>query len=160
MGKNILLAIGTTALALSMSVPAVPAENRVVKCKTGAARKANAPAGPALVANIPRSMSPIDLNAVQFIDRDLTKRVVVEGLFARRTPTDTVEITARLVNCTNAPLQVMARSSFMDEAQAPTEATSAWSKLFIPAHGTGTYRETSISRDSVHYYLIELSAAR
>lgn len=136
------------------------AENAVVKCKTAKATRAAPVAGPALVANVPASMTPIDLNAVQFTDKPLTKQVIVEGLFARRTETDTVEVTARLVNCTDQPLQVQARSSFMDETQAPAEPTSAWSQVFLPPKGTGTYREKSMSRDEVKYYLIELAPAR
>lgn len=135
------------------------AENQVVKCKTAKARKSAPYAGPALVANVPRSMTPIDLNAVQFTDKALARQVVVEGLFARRTETDTVEVTARFINCTGEPLQVQARSSFMDETQNPTEPTSVWSRVAIPAYGTGVYRERSMGRDEVKYYLVELTAA-
>lgn len=144
---------------VAVTADAAAAENRVVTCKTRKASKAGAYAGPALVANVPKSMTPIDLNAVQFTDKALTKQVIVEGLFARRTETDTVEVTARLVNCTDAPLHVQARSSFMDEAQAPTEPTSMWSRVIIPPRGTGVYRERSMSRDEVKYYLIELADA-
>ena len=147
------------ALAGSLLATNAAAENNVVKCKTWQARRAAPVAGPALVANVPKSMTPIDLNAVQFTDKPLTRQVLVEGLFARRTETDTVEVTARLVNCTNEPLQVQARSSFMDETQNPTEPTSVWSRVSIPAYGTGVYRERSMGRDEVQYYLVELTAA-
>ena len=36
------------------------------------ARRAAPVAGPALVANVPKSMTPIDLNAVQFTDKPCT----------------------------------------------------------------------------------------
>jgi hypothetical protein len=146
------------ATTITLAVPAA-AENKVVACKTGRAARAPSVAGPALVANIPRAMTPIALNAVQFTDRALTRTVLVEGLFARRTETDTVEVTARLVNCTGAPVQALARSSFMDEAQAPTEPTSGWRRIFLPPYGTGVYREKSVGREAVHYYLIELSGS-
>ena len=158
MSRALLLAVALLG-GSAFAADAVAAENQVVKCKTRKARKSAPYAGPALVANVPKSMTPIDLNAVQFTDKTLTREVVVEGLFARRTETDTVEVTARLVNCTGEPLQVQARSSFMDEAQAPAEPTSMWTKVFIPAHGTGVYRERSMSRDQVKYYLIELADA-
>lgn len=138
---------------------AAAAENQVVKCKTAKARKSAPYAGPALVANVPRSMTPIDLNAVQFTDKALARQVLVEGLFARRTETDTVEVTARFINCTSQPVEVQARSSFMDQTQVPTEPTSVWSRVFIPAYGTGVYRERSMGRDEVQYYLVELTAA-
>ena len=148
------------ALTGSLLAANAAAENNVVKCKTWQARRAAPVAGPALVANVPKSMTPIDLNAVQFTDKPLTRQVLVEGLFARRTETDTVEVTARFVNCTDKPLQVQARSSFMDLTQAPTEPVSAWTQVFIPPKGTGTYRERSMSRDDVQYYLIELAPGR
>lgn len=149
------------ALLLPLSIaPAMGSENQILKCKTWQARRAPPVAGPALVANVPRSMTPIDLNAVQFTDKPLTRQVLVEGLFARRTDTDTVEVTARLVNCTDKALQVQARSSFMDVTQAPTEPTSTWTQVFIPPRGTGTYRERSMGREDVKYYLIELAPGR
>jgi hypothetical protein len=153
-------ALMVAALTGSLLAANAAAENNVVKCKTWQARRAAPVAGPALVANVPKSMTPIDLNAVQFTDKPLTRQVLVEGLFARRTETDTVEVTARFVNCTDKPLQVQARSSFMDLAQAPTEPVSAWTQVFIPPKGTGTYRERSMSRDEVQYYLIELAPGR
>ena len=153
-------ALMLAALAGSLLATTAAAENNVVKCKTWQARRAAPVAGPALVANVPKSMTPIDLNAVQFTDKPLTRQVLVEGLFARRTETDTVEVTARFVNCTDKPLQVQARSSFMDVSQAPTEPVSAWTRVFIPPKGTGTYRERSMGRDEVQYYLIELAPGR
>lgn len=157
MNKWLLAIAGGAAVAAVAVLPAAAAENQVLQCKTKRARKAPHYAGPALVANIPRAMTQIDLNAVQFIDRRLTRDVLVEALFARRTATDTLEVTARLVNCTDVPIQIDARSSFLDAAQAPSEPTSAWSRVFLPPRATGIYRETSISRDDVQYYLIELS---
>lgn len=144
-----------TAAGESQSLAA--RENQVVKCKTSQARKAPAYAGAALVANVPRSMTSIDLNAVQFTDKGLTRQVVVEGLFARRTETDTVEISARFVNCTGKALTIRARSNFMDEVQYPVEPSSAWQRVIIQPYATGVYRERSMKRDEVKYYLIEIA---
>ena len=52
--------------------------------------------------------------------------LLVEGLFAMRTPTDTVQVVARMVNCTGETVSIEARSSFMNNAQIPTEPDSAW----------------------------------
>ena len=131
-------------------------ENRVLSCKTGAARAAPAGNGPALLANVARSMTPIELNAVQMTDKALIRAMVVEGLWAQRTDTDTLMVTARLVNCTGKPLVVQARSSFMDTNQAPTEPASMWRTVFLPPRATGTYQERSIATGKVAMYLIEL----
>lgn len=143
--------------ALADSPPATARENQVVKCKTSKARKAPEYAGAALVANVPRSMTSIDLNAVQFTDKALTREMVVEGLFARRTETDTVEVSARFVNCTGRQLIIRARSNFMDEVQYPVEPSSAWQRVIIQPYATGVYRERSMKRDEVKYYLIEIA---
>lgn len=131
-------------------------ENRVVKCKTSAARAAPGMGGAALVANVPRSMTPIDLNAVLMTDKKLTRSVVVEGLWAQRTEADTLLVTARFVNCTNKPLVIQARSNFMDANQIPTEMASAWKTIFLPPRATGSYQERSIGTTKVAAYLVEL----
>ena len=153
-------ALMATGLAASLALPASEGnarENRVVKCNTGKARKAGYYDGAALVANVPRSMTPIDLNAVQFTDEGLTRKMVVEGLFARRTETDTVEVSARFVNCTKRQITIRARSSFMDDVQYPVEPASAWQRITIQPFATGLYREKSMKRDEVKYYLIEIA---
>lgn len=131
-------------------------ENRVLKCKPSVARAAPAYPGPALVANIPRSMTPISLNAVQMTDRKLRRVMLVEGLFAMRTPANTLEVTARFVNCTKNDMVIQARSSFMDKNQIPTEPMSVWRNVVIPAYGTGVYQERSIGAEAVEAYLVEL----
>lgn len=151
------LAIAALTLPALLAATAAEArENRLLKCRTSAARAAPGPGGPALVANVPRSMTPIDLNAVQMTDRALTRRVVVEGLWAQRTEADTLMVTARFVNCTKKPIVIQARSNFMDAAQVPTEPVSAWKTIFIPARATGVYQERSIGMGNVAAYLVEL----
>lgn len=109
-----------------------------------------------MVANVARSMTPIDLNAVQMTDRRLWKSVIVEGLFARRTETDTLEVTARFVNCTKEPIVIQARSNFMDDMQVPTENASVWKTIFISPLATAVYQERSIATTKIANYLVEL----
>jgi hypothetical protein len=148
--------IALPVAAALLAAPGVARENRPLKCNIGAARKAAPAGGPALVANVSRAMTPIDLNAVLMTDKPVWKSVVVEGLFARRTETETLEVTARLVNCSKNPIVIQARASFMDEGQAPTEAPSVWKTIFISPLATGVYQERSIGTTRVGAYLIEL----
>lgn len=134
-------------------------ENRMAKCNISAARAAETPPGPALVANVPRSMTPIDLNAVLMTDKNARKSVVVEGLFARRTEMNTLEVVARLFNCTKKPIALQVRSNFMDSAQIPTEQASIWKTVFISPRATAIYQERSISTNNVQAYLVELRSA-
>lgn len=151
-----LVAAFAALTVLCVSAPAETRENRPLKCKTSKARGAKSPGGPALVANVPRSMTPIDLNAVMMTEKKLGREMVVEGLFAQRTETDALLVTARLINCTKSPMVVQARSSFMDANQIPTEPSSVWRTIFIPARATGVYQERSIGTNQVAAYLIEL----
>jgi hypothetical protein len=146
--------------AAGLTAPAHADENRLLKCKVGKARSQGRYNGPALVANVPKSMTPIDLEAVQMTDKAVTKSVIVEAMMARRTETNTLQVMTRLVNCTKDDIQVEARSSFMDVDQMPTEPVSVWKRVFLPALSTGVYTESSIGRDKVATYFVEVRSAQ
>jgi hypothetical protein len=147
------LALAAAALVLA-GCAAVPTEKRVVECKVPdpiLMRK-----GPALVGQpYGVEMTAIPLDAVQFTDAGLWERVAVQRLSAARTPTDTVMVHARLVNCTDQALVIGMRVSFMDEMQAPSEATSAWQTVHLQPRSIAQYSESSIST-RVRHYLVEV----
>jgi hypothetical protein len=128
----------------------------VVECKFPTE---DAPHGPALVAQEYGEMSPIPLNAVQFIDYSLTEQLVVQSLKASRTPTNTVKVNARMVNCGNAPLVVGVRTHFLDKDQMSTEKETAWRNVVIQPHALGQYSESSLTA-GVANYLLEIRDAR
>ena len=154
-GALVLSAFG----ALSAIPPAHATDNQTLSCATWRARKAGPPPGAALVANIPKSMTPIALDAVLYTDKKLERKVMVQALYARRTANDTLEVMARFVNCTSKPLQIEARSSFMDDQLMPTEKNSVWKPVFLQGKATAVYNEFSISRDEISHYLIEIRTA-
>lgn len=143
------------AIAMVGALPAF-AENQVLKCRVGVARRAPI-TGDTLTGNVARSMTPVALDSVQFTDKKLAKSMIVEGIYTRRTETNTVEIMARLVNCTKKPLQVKARASFLDSQQFPTENASQWRTVFLPPLGFGLFAEKSIGKADVANFLIEMS---
>ncbi len=151
-----------TAMAAGtlLAVPVQARENRPVKCDIGDAKAAPSEGGPALVANVASSMTPIDLNAVQMTDKKLARRVVVEAMFARRTETNSLEVITRFVNCTKKVVELDARSSFMDADQVPTEDSTFWKKVILQPKATGVYRGLSIGRDQVKYYLVEIRTSQ
>jgi len=135
-------------------------ENRPVKCDMWDAKHSVSPGGPALLANVSTAMTPIDLNAVQMTDKKLAGKVLVEAVFARRTETNSVEVITRFVNCSNKTVELDARSSFMDDAQVPTEDPTYWKKVILSPKATGVYRALSIGRDEVKYYLVEARSSQ
>jgi hypothetical protein len=153
-----LLLLGMVPLAFAANMGEAR-ENRTLKCNISAARADQGSSGPALVANVPRSMTPISLNAVQMTDKTLRRKMVVEGLFAMRNEADNIEVTARFVNCTTKDIVIQARSSFMDRNQLPTEKTSTWQNVAIPARATGVYSERSIGGAKVEHFLVEIRNA-
>lgn len=134
-------------------------ENRTLKCNISAARADPGSGGPALVANVPRSMTPISLDAVQWTDKTLRRKMVVEGLFARRNEAENVEVTARFVNCTTKDMVIQARASFMDGNQFPTEKTSAWQNVAMPARATAVFTGSSVGGTKVEHFLVEIRNA-
>jgi len=128
----------------------------VVECKFPGQ---DMPDGPALVAQEYGEMSPIPLDAVQFTNPLLKEQLVVQSLKARRTPTNTVQVSARIINCTDAPLVLGLRTHFMGEDQADSEQESAWSKLIIQPHALGGYKESSLTAEVLNY-LVEIRDAR
>lgn len=118
-----------------------------------------APGGAPAPAEVPAAAAPpttMPLNAVNVTDFRLTNKIMVESTNARRHPTGTVEIWARLVNCTDFPLQVEGRTHFLDEARSPVEDVSAWHRIFLPARSYGVYSESSTNVSRVRFYYVEL----
>jgi hypothetical protein len=114
--------------------------------------------GPALIGQqYGMQMSPLPLNSVQFDSQITAYRVAVQNIFAERTATDTVSVTARLVSCADIPTTVKMRTSFLRQNQAPAEGTSAWRVVFLAPRAMAHYTELSTSRDPASY-IIEIAA--
>jgi hypothetical protein len=113
----------------------------------------------ALVPAQPGTMTPIALNSVSFSDPYAAEMVLVQYTGAQRTPTGTVEVTTRMVNCTDYPLVVEGRTNFFDEGQRPVEPVSAWQKIHLPPRSVGHYSEMSTDAKRVQTYLTELRSA-
>jgi hypothetical protein len=116
--------------------------------------------GPVIVAPVPGTMTEVPLNSVSFTDRSITNKVLVQSTGARRTPTNTVEVMVRVVNCTDFPLQIEARTNFLTPEQAPAEPVSAWQRVFLAARSLNTYQEKSISTSQVGSFLVEMREGR
>jgi PBP1b-binding outer membrane lipoprotein LpoB len=117
---------------------------------------ANPPEGEVLVPPTPGTVSPMPLNTVNITDQAIIQKVIVQASNATRTPTGTVEVWARLVNCTDFPLQIEGRTNFLTAGQAPAEQPTAWTRLMLPARAVGTYSAKSIATDQVATYLVEI----
>lgn len=143
---------GSVAAGSAAAAPVRPQDQ--LKCDF---YKANRPqAAQATLAPVVRgAFTPIPLESVQLIDKKLSRKIVAQGVEARRTETDTVEVVARVVNCGKEPLQLQLRTTFLTAGQSPSEPTSSWQRIFVAPKSTGVYTEKSISRDVAHY-LIEV----
>ena len=118
------------------------------------------PPAPAEAPQQPAGPTQMPVNSVSITDYTITNKVWVEATNARRTPTGTVEVWARFVNCTDFPLQIEGRTHFLDEARAPVEAVSAWHRVFLPPRSFAVYQESSTNVSAVRFYYVEVREGR
>jgi hypothetical protein len=113
----------------------------------------------AVPSNVPDGTSPLlemPLNSVSITDYMIIEKIYTRTVNARRTPTGTVEVYAQIINCTDFPLNIEARTQFYDAGQAPSEQVSAWRRMPLPARTSNTYREMSIGTKQAQYYMVEV----
>ena len=116
--------------------------------------------GPVLVTQVPGAATPMPLNAVNITDAAITNKIVVQSTNARRETDGNVSVFARLVNCTDYPLQLEARTYFLDSGQIDAEPVTAWSRLHAPPHGLASYTTRSTAGAAVESYLVEVREGR
>ena len=112
----------------------------------------------------------IRLNSVVIIDESLQNwdgkakgkygKIAVEATNSRRTETGTLEAWATLRNRTSHPLQLEARTHFLDKTQAPLEGPTAWQRVHLPAKSLASYKECSTLVEGIGYYYIEVREGR
>lgn len=125
------------------------------------ALKANAQrGGPALTSLAYGAVADIPADAVLMSDTSLFRSVIVQTLSTQTTPGGTVQVSARLADCTGRGITVLARTAFLNQGMAPAEPVSSWKTVFIPAGGMGVYQESSFSTGNVAHYYIELAPNR
>jgi hypothetical protein len=140
-----------TALAAAALTGCVAARKPVLECRFPS--QAAPPPGRALVAHEYGEISPIPLDAVQFTEPDLSKEIAVQLLQSHRTQTNTVQVTARFINCTDAVKIVGVRANFMDKNEFPLEPASGWQNVVLQPRSMGNYQDSSLSRTAEHYVL-------
>lgn len=151
--KSALATVMTLALAACTSTPTRPLAR--VECHRPPF--STNVVGPALIDTSDR-VAPIAADAALFLDRHLERQIAVQNVSATRLRAGAVRVTARLANCTAGDHAVRLRTSFLDAALRPAEATSAWQTVFVPRHGLALYDETSLGSGGATHYLIEIAA--
>ncbi|MGE5546456.1 MAG: hypothetical protein ACM33T_06145 [Solirubrobacterales bacterium] len=154
-----------TAVAAVMTVAALAGCQQTMEpapiCNmAGIAAQRQLVALPAATPSDPSPLLEMPLNSVSITDFNIIQKIYVRSASARRTPTGTVEAYAQVINCTDYPLNVEARTQFYDQGQAPSEPVSAWKRMALPPRTSNTYRESSIGTKNVQYYMVELRETR
>ena len=117
-------------------------------------------AGPALASPAPGALQPLPLDTVHVTDPNILRKVMVQSVAVRRSATQTVQIAAQLVNCTDYALQIEGRTHFYDAAQVEAEPVSAWQRVTLGPRTLATYSERSVGTEQVASYLVELREGR
>ena len=148
-------------LALTSACGTAPTTGmRTTVCNASALGNGSVPANGVLDSQIPGSFSPIPLDQIQILEPNLIKQVMVQSAGAGRTATQTMHVQARMVNCTDAPIQVEARTHFIAASGASNEPISAWKRIYIPQRGLGVYEEFSLGTIMADKFLIEMRTAK
>lgn len=155
-GAGIVLA---SAAALA-NVGCEPIVHLGPQCDFRAVVAAAPPPGPVLVSPVAGAMTPMPLNAVNVTDYAISNKVMVQATNARRLEGGDIEVFARVVNCTDYPLQIEARTHFLNAGQNDAEPVTAWSRLYLQAHSLASYGARSTAGRGVDSYLIELREGR
>jgi len=136
------------------TAPPAPVD-QTLRCRPPEAGKAAS--GPAWVTlGYGTGAEPIPLNAVLFTHNPLAENVAVQSLTSSRTPGGTVQVTARLLNCSDQPMMIRARTAFLGRSGPPAEVVSAWQPVALPAKASTLYMESSLRGEGVESFLIEI----
>ena len=151
-----LLAVSGVALAACQTAPNSTAFQP--QCDFRAYQEAlQNTSGFTLVPMVVGSSATIPLDSVLVNSPELGKKVVPIATGGERLPNRTLNVFARIQNCTDEPVNLQARASFYDAMNADAEAPTAWTTIFIPPNSRGMYETSSLSADAASY-LIELIA--
>lgn len=115
---------------------------------------------PAAAPGEPSPLLEMPLNSVSITDYTVINKLFVRNVVAQRTPAGTVKVVSQIVNCTDYPLNVEARTQFYDQAQTPSEPVSAWKRLNLAPRTLNTYSENSLGTRTVQFYMVELKETR
>lgn len=154
------LIIVITAIALISGCASKPKQAppvTIASCDFTTAPHGSAPRGyGALVPAIKGTLHPIALSTVSITDRALLRRVVVQDVKAMRSQSQQLNVYARIVNCTDFPIILEARTQYLDANQVIAEPVTGWKRLYLPARTLGNYQEASIQQPMPDTFLIEL----
>ena len=108
----------------------------------------------------PSPLTEMPLNSASITDYNVINKLFVRQITAQRTQTGTVRVVSQIINCTDYPLNIEARTQFYDQAQVPGEPASAWKRLNLAPRTSNTYSESSIGTKNVAFYMVEVKETR
>lgn len=116
--------------------------------------------GPTLVSALPGGVTDIPLNTVNITDRAITNKIVVHAAWGERTPVGSLRASARLVNCTDYPLQIEGRTHFLDAQHRPVEHPTAWRRVHLEPRSIADYSAVSTAGAGAVNFLIDVREGR
>lgn len=158
--KAAVLVSAALGLSLASACSTPQTGMRTTSCNASALGNGAVPANGVLDSQIPGSFTPIPLDQIQILDPTLIPQVMVQSAGAGRTATNTLQVQARMVNCTDATIAVEARTHFIAPSGASNEPISAWKRIDIPQRGLGVYAESSMGTTQADKFLVEVRRAK
>jgi len=112
------------------------------------------------------------LNTVNIIDKNLqvthrlktgythtSGKLAVERTGIKRTETGVPEAWIQLKNLTDYPQNILVRTTWHDEQEAPVDGPTAWDRLLFAPNGGEIYRTQSITAKAKSFY-VEIQEVR
>jgi len=101
------------------------------------------------------------MNTVNIVDEDLLKSkfpekkcyIVVEQTTVKRTPTQTLRVTALLRNASKDDLIVECRTHFFDAQQSLVDGPTVWKRQYISPNAVAVYEEVSLKKEAEYFYI-------
>jgi hypothetical protein len=101
-------------------------------------------------------LAPVPANSFNYIEGNLGNKIVVRNAALSLNGSGTTRLDVGFANCTDFPLQIEARTQFMNDNGVPLENASGWKRVFLQPRSLSQYFESSTSDQPVASYLVDV----
>lgn len=110
------------------------------------------------VVYIDHNLNRVEIGSMIPTSRSVVK-VTTERFGSTQLAMGNLQAYAVIKNRTDYDLQLEVRVQFLDWEAIPLDDVTAWTRLYLPANGVGTFRESSLSQEAKHF-MIEIREGR
>lgn len=106
-----------------------------------------------LVPQAEGSMVNIPLNSILVNKQKSEETILPIAVHGQRLVSQNLKVSARVQNCSDKPVSLLARATFYNDAQFETETPTAWTRIFVPANSRGNFQTSSLTKDAASFLI-------